>query len=142
MAKLTAGFSVQFVIGGQTVPLESTDVKLTSFNKDELVDALKANIKFSLPADHPVSLNTSDFVDWLQAKLSDLGVDQDLTPLRSTIGGTTTITAFSASGTGAFSIALTASFEGGLELGEFSKFIDVTELGLRLAYNPNEPDDS
>jgi hypothetical protein len=142
MAKLTVGFSVQFEIVGQMVPLESTDVRLTSFDKQELVDALKANIKFSLPADHPVSLNTGDFLGWLQDKLQDLGVTQDLTPLKDTIGGTTTITAFSAAGNGYFSIALTAAFDEGIMPEDFGQFINVHEIGLRLAYDPNEPDDS
>lgn len=136
MAEFTTGFSVQFEIAGQIVPLESTDVQLTSFNEQDLMDALKANVRFSLPADHPVTLNTSDFVDWLEAKLKDLGVDQDLSPLKDTIGGTTTITAFSATGAGAFSIALTATFDGGMLPADFGKFINVNEIGLRLAYTP------
>ncbi len=136
MAELKAGFSTQSVSGGEMVPLESSDVGLDSFDKADLQDAFENNSEFSLPPDQTVSLDTSEFIQWLEEKLQVLEISLDLPRLDELLGGTTTITEFTVKGTGAFSIALTTGFEGGLELGELTKFIDVEKLGLQLAYTP------
>jgi hypothetical protein len=136
VAELKAGFSTQSVIGGKIVPLESSDVDLDSVDKADLQDALKNNLEFSLPPDQPVNLDTSEFIGWLKEKLNVLGINLDLSWLEELLGGTATITEFTVKGTGAFSIALNVDFEGGLELGELSRFVDIEKLGLQLAYTP------
>jgi hypothetical protein len=136
VAKLKAGFPTQSVTGGKIVPLESSDMDLGSLDKADLQDALKSNSEFSLPPDQSVDLETSEFFQWLEEKLEVLEISLDLSWLDELIGGTATITEFTVKGTGAFSITLAADFEGGLELEELSKFVDVEKLGLQLAYTP------
>ena len=136
MADLQTGLSVTFEIAGQAVPLQSSLIQPEAGQelKDAIQDALTNDLEFSLPPGQSVEVPLAEFFAWLADK--GLALPAGVSDL---IAGTTvTITALTVSTSGKFNIALRITFADGvipdtLPLGDL---IDITEMGLRLAYDP------
>jgi hypothetical protein len=136
MAQIETGLSVTFDVGGQAIPLESPLIQPQSGQslKEAIQQALEQGLEFSLPPGQSVEVPLAEFITWLTTGgvVLPTGLDQ-------IIGGTTvTITGFTASTSGKFNIVLKVEFaEGVIPADLLRDFINVQELGLRLAYDPS-----
>ena len=136
MEDLETGLSVSFEIGGQTVPLQTGPIQPA--DDEELIDAIRRafdeSLDFSLPSGHSVDVALAELLSWL--------TDKGLSPpdLSDIVGGAeVTISGLTISSSGKFNIVLRVQFEGGIipDPLPFEGLVNVTELGLRLAYDPD-----
>ena len=136
MENLETGLSVSFEIGGQTVPMQTGPLLLA--DDQELIDAIREafeqSLDFSLPAGHSVDVALAELLSWL--------TDRGLSPpdLSDIVGGTeVTISGLTISSSGKFNIVLRVQFQEDIipDTLPFGGLVDVTELGLRLAYDPD-----
>jgi hypothetical protein len=137
MANLNTGLSVSFEIGGQTVPLQTGPLA----DGPELIDAIREafedGLDFSLPSGHSVDVALSELLSWL--------TDKGLSPpdLSSIVDGIDiTISGLTISSSGKFNIVLRVQFKPDIipDSLPFGELVDVTELGLRLTYDPDAGD--
>jgi hypothetical protein len=141
MAKLLKlGLSANLVIGGKPLPLESSLVEIPSGADVDLTtaieDALNKSVEFRLPPGFALEFSIDEFADWLDKQGFDpIGLSSIVT------GTSVVITNLAVSTKGKFDITLSVEFKQGLIPGDFGDFFDVKEIGLRLAYDPDESDD-
>jgi hypothetical protein len=134
MSDLEAGLSVTFVIGGQTVPVQSKTLSVPSDKelKDAIKDAIEGGLEFCLPEGSQVTVSLADLTSWLDTKGLTLPDGFD-----DVVDGTEiTISALTISTTGKFNIALLVDFGPGIIPGELGDLINIQELGLRLKFTP------
>ena len=136
MENLETGLSVSFEIGGQTVPMQTGPILLA--DDQELIDAIREafeqSLDFSLPSGHSGDVALAELLSWL--------TDKGLSPpdLSDIVGGTeVTISGLTISSSGKFNIVLRVQFQEDIipDTLPFGGLVDVTELGLRLAYDPD-----
>jgi hypothetical protein len=136
MENLETGLSVSFEIGGQTVPMQTGPI--LPADDQELIDAIREafeqSLDFGLPAGHSVDAALAELLSWL--------TDKGLSPpdLSDIVGGTeVTISGLTISSSGKFNIVLRVQFQEDIipDTLPFGGLVDVTELGLRLAYDPD-----
>lgn len=134
MSDLEAGLSVTFVIGGQTVPVQSATLDVPSGQqlKDAIKDAIEQGLEFSLPEGRQVTVSLADFTSWLATK--GLALPDGFADVVS--GTEITISALSISTTGKFNIALLVTFADGIIPDALGDLIDIQDLGLRMAFTP------
>jgi hypothetical protein len=134
MADLKTGLSVSFEIGGKTIPLQTMPLA----DDEELIDAIREafekDLDFSLPSGHSVDVALSELLSWL--------TDKGLSPpdLSSIVEGTdVTISGLTISTSGKFNIVLRVQFHKDIipDTLPFGKLVAVSELGLRLAHDPD-----
>ena len=136
MTDLRTGLSVSLEIGGQTVPLQTGPLPLA--DDQELIDAIREafdqNLDFSLPSGRSVDVALAELLSWL--------TDRGLSPpdLSDIVDGTDlTISGLTISKSGKFNIVVRVRFQEDIipDTLPFGGLVDVTELGLRLAYDPD-----
>ena len=137
MTDLKAGLSLSFEIGGQTVPLQTAPLPDDGELLDAIREAFENGLDYSLPPGHSVDVALSELLSWL--------TDRDLAPpdLSDIVDGTeVTISGLTISTSGAFNIVLRVQFQADIipEPLPFGGLVNVSELGLRLTYDPG-PDD-
>jgi hypothetical protein len=135
MSNLEAGLSVTFVIGGQTVPVQSEALTVPSGQqlKDEIKKAIEDGLEFSLPAGRQITVSLSEFTSWLSTK--NLTLPDGFNDVVS--GTEITVTALTVSTKGKFDVALLVDFAQGVMPTSLESFIDIKEIGLRLKVEPS-----
>lgn len=136
--KLSASISANIRLGSQIIPLSSDTIgDQIAGAKEEIKNKLKQGMTFNLT--QPVTVSSNTFIAWLEAERGyDIGSAKDLLD-----NVDLTITAFRVSTKGTFAIAFRIisedGFISGLGAGDIGDIIDVTEIGLSLAYEPPAP---
>lgn len=136
MSDLETGLSVTFVIGGQTVPVQSSTITASAGTlKEQITEAFakEGGVKFSLPEGSQVTVSLDDLTSWLGTKGLTLpdGFDEVVS------GTEITISELSISTKGDFNIALQVTFADGILPASLGDLIDIQEVGLRLAFTPS-----
>jgi len=132
--KLSASISANIRIGSQIIPLSSDTIgDEIAGAKEKIREKLKEGMTFNLT--QPVTVSSNTFIAWLKERKYDIGSAKDLLD-----DVDLTITAFRVSTKGTFAIAFQIISEEGFISGlggeEIGDIIDVTEIGLSLAYEP------
>ena len=135
MSELEAGLSVTFVIGGQTVPVQSATLDVPSGQelKDAIQEAIEQGLEFSLPPGHSVTVSLDEFTAWLATR--GLTLPDGFADVVS--GTEITISALTISTKGKFNIALLVTFADGIIPDSLGDLIDIQDVGLRLAFTPS-----
>jgi hypothetical protein len=137
MTDLKTGLSLSFEIGGQTVPLQTGPLPDNGALIDAIRDAFENGLDYSLPSGHSVDVALSELLSWL--------TDRGLSPpdLSDIVDGTeVTISGLTISTSGGFNIVLCVQFQPDIipESLPFGDLVNVSELGLRLTYDPGADD--